>query len=208
MVNGIRAVFFDLGKVLLHFSYEDILDRLTSRSEAMDLGSREALSDFLFDREHGLCNLYDAGRIGSAEFFGEMARRFDMGTDYDGFVPLWNGIFSENRAVVEVVRMVKRRLPVYLLSNINELHWEHIRDGYPIFGEMDGLVLSYLVGARKPEPAIYEAALSTAGVGRGESLFIDDLPQNIEAAKEHGIDGIVFTGPDDLKEKLAELEII
>jgi len=206
--KGIKAVFFDLGQVLLRFSHEDIIDRLSSGSGTMGEPEREAMFGFLFDERDGLCNLYDAGQVGSREFYGGITERFDIGVGYDEFVQLWNGIFTENEEVSALARRVRERRPVYLLSNVNELHWEHIRDRYAILRELDGLVLSYLVGAKKPDPVIYEAALRTAGVGPGESVFIDDLHVNIEAAKAHGIDGIVFTGTDALRERLEELGLI
>jgi putative hydrolase of the HAD superfamily len=207
-VNGIKAVFFDLGKVILHFSHEDIIDRLTSEAPAANSIMRAALFDYLFDERDGLCNLYDAGRVSSKSFFDRISLRFDMGLTYGEFIDLWNDIFTENEDVSEVVREVNKKLPVFLLSNINELHWEYIRSRYSILNDMDGLVLSYKVGAKKPNPAIYDAALKCAWVGRGESLFIDDLPSNIDAARECGMEGLVFQGVERLKFDLARLGLI
>ncbi|HEX9860690.1 MAG TPA: HAD family phosphatase [Nitrospirota bacterium] len=203
--NGkIKAVFFDLGKVILSFSHDDIVGRLLSCADP-DSRRPDELHRYLFDMEDGLCNLYDAGLISSEDFYKEIDSRFNTGVDYNGFVPLWNGIFEGIPGVPEIIREVRRKRPVYLLSNINELHWEHIRGRYQVLSELDGLVLSCEVKARKPEPAIYRVAMETAGVGPGESIFVDDLQINIDAARSHGIKGIAFTGLDRLRADLTAL---
>ena len=97
---------------------------------------------------------------------------------------------------------------MYLLSNVNELHWEYAANRYPVLGEMDGWVLSFVVKAKKPDPAIYGAAMETAGVGEGQAVFIDDMEENTAAASAHGIHGITFSGADHLKAKLRELGLL
>lgn len=206
--NGkIKAVFFDLGKVILSFSHDDIVERLLSSAEP-DGRRPEELHRYLFDMDEGLCNRYDAGLISSEDFYREIDSRFGTGVDYEGFVPLWNGIFAGIPGVPEIIREVRKETPVYLLSNINELHWEHIRDRFLVLSELDGLVLSCEVKARKPEPAIYRAAMEIAGVGPGESLFVDDLQINIDAARSHGIEGITFTGAEELRAELSSLGLM
>ena len=55
---------------------------------------------------------------------------------------------------------------------------------------------SCYLGLRKPEPAIYLRALDILGGRRKRVLFIDDRPENVAAAQEEGIKGIVFNGAD------------
>jgi len=205
--NTIKAVFFDLGKVLLRFRHEEIVSRLLSAADDAD-DKADGLFDFLFDSRSGLCNLYDEGNISSEDFYAEIDRRFGLGVDYSGFVPLWNEIFSLDSDVADLMRRVRGTRPVYLLSNVNELHWEHVAERYPALSEMDGWVLSCRVKAKKPSPVIYDAAKAAAGVGPGESVFIDDLPENAAAADSAGIKGIVFTGADTLERELRLLGLI
>jgi len=212
MTMGIRAedikvVFFDLGKVILKFSHQDIVDRLLSHADP-DGRRPDELFTFLFDMKEGLCNLYDEGNISSRDFYAEIDRRFTLGVDYEGFIPLWEDIFTECVEVSALIRQVQKRLPVYLLSNVNELHWEHVKHRYPVLSEMDGWVLSYEVKAKKPSPAIYAAALRLAGAGPGQSIFIDDLEENSVAASECGIHGITFRDADALKRDLLALNLI
>ena len=206
-MDGIRAVFFDLGKVILDFSHQRIVDSLLSKARPEDRRPAE-LFDHLFDLKYGLCNLYDEGGISSRDFYNNLNSRFGLGVTFDGFVPLWNDIFTENTLVSEIVREVRKLRPVYLLSNVNELHWEYVTARYPVLNEMDGWVLSFRVNVKKPHPAIYRAALETAGVKEGEAVFIDDMEENTAAASVHGIHGITFTGAAGLRGRLGRLGLI
>ena len=204
MHETIKTVFFDLGKVILQFRHENIVGRLLSEAEGREEKSGP-LHEFLFDQAEGLCNLYDEGNISSADFFAEIDRRFELNVGYEGFVPLWNEIFHLDGAVVNIMRRVRRSRPIYLLSNVNELHWLHILERYPELNEMDGWVLSWKVKSKKPHPEIYRAALKEAGIGPGESVFVDDLPENAAAADAAGIKGIVFSGAGPLEEEFSRL---
>jgi len=67
---------------------------------------------------------------------------------------------------------------------------------------------SCYLGLRKPEPAIYLRALDILGRPGKRVLFIDDRPENVAAAQEEGIKGIVFNGADCLREELCSLDVL
>ena len=67
---------------------------------------------------------------------------------------------------------------------------------------------SCYLGLRKPEPAIYRRALDILGRPAERVLFIDDRPENVAAAQEEGIKGIVFKGADKLKAELDRLGVL
>ncbi len=77
------------------------------------------------------------------------------------------------------------------LSNTNERHWQIMFGSGNGFAPLDKLQTDYrfasqLIGARKPEPAIYEHVESATGLGGGAILFFDDLPDNIAVARSRG----------------------
>jgi HAD superfamily hydrolase (TIGR01509 family) len=79
-----------------------------------------------------------------------------------------------------------------VVSNTNVLHFEMLQREYPIFRHFDDYVLSYKVHAMKPVRPFYDAALSMAECEPGEGVFIDDLLENVEGARNAGFDGIQF----------------
>jgi FMN phosphatase YigB (HAD superfamily) len=79
-----------------------------------------------------------------------------------------------------------------LLSNTNAHHWEAMVPGgaragrYPAIAGLDRHFASHLVGAMKPDAAIFRAVEDATGRHGDEILFFDDLPQNVDGARAHG----------------------
>lgn len=112
-------------------------------------------------------------------------------------------------AMVEAVRAVKRRMPTALLTNnIVEWRagWSAIFDDRDLF---DVVVDSSAVGARKPEQRIYEITRDRLGVEHSEIFFVDDIGQNLKAARTLGWHTLLFQEESralDVLERLARVE--
>jgi putative hydrolase of the HAD superfamily len=104
--------------------------------------------------------------------------------------------------MVEAVRALRERMPTALLTN-NVREW---RDGWRSAVDLDALfdvvVDSSEVGARKPEPRIYEITRERLGVAHDEILFIDDIGQNLKAARALGWQTLLYT---EMEAVLAEV---
>jgi HAD superfamily hydrolase (TIGR01509 family) len=80
----------------------------------------------------------------------------------------------------------EKNVPTYIFSNTNEIAVGHIRRRFPFFSGFDGYILSYEIGAMKPQAKIYEA-LETMSRRRGRDIFyIDDREENVEAGAARG----------------------
>ena len=75
---------------------------------------------------------------------------------------------------------------------------------FPVLDLLDDVVVSGTEKVAKPDPAIFEIAVARAGRPAADLVFVDDKEANVVAAVEFGLDGIVFTGADDLREQLRE----
>jgi putative hydrolase of the HAD superfamily len=89
-----------------------------------------------------------------------------------------------------------------LLSNTNPIHFHMIQANYPLLKHFGHCVLSYEVGALKPSGEIFEAAVARAGCGPQECFFTDDLAVNVEAARKHGMDAVLFESAAQLEGEL------
>lgn len=76
-----------------------------------------------------------------------------------------------------------------------------------LYDEFDELIFSYKVNLRKPDPRIYQLALDKLGVKAQDAFYVDDLMENVEAAKGLGMHGILFTSANELKEALKKLGV-
>ena len=66
------------------------------------------------------------------------------------------------------------------------------------------MVVSGTEKVAKPDRAIFEIAVGRAGLPAADLVFVDDNEANVAAAIEFGLDGIPFTGADDLRASLRE----
>ena len=73
---------------------------------------------------------------------------------------------------------------------------------YGLFRHFDDFVLSYEVGAMKPDALIYLEAIQRAGCRPEECFFTDDIAINVEAARNNGMDAVQFLSVAQIEEEL------
>lgn len=196
---AIKAVFFDIGNVLLRFSNKRIV-----RKFAWAVGrhpvkvARHIWKGRIVDR-------IERGEVTGEEIHSLFARELGYKEDFVKFKALWCDHFTLDRGSFAILKKLSSRMPTYLLSNTNALHIEHIRARYAFPALVKGAILSHELRLRKPQREIYEAALKMSGTAADETVFIDDLEENCEGARKVGLHAIRYRGAPDLKKRLAAL---
>jgi glucose-1-phosphatase len=166
-----RALLFDIGNVLVHFDFAPAIRRFAERSEA---GAGEVSSLLAPLKE-----AHESGRLGDDEFIAQgMARIGFQGTRAE-FAATWGDIFTENSPMTALIDRLAGRHPLYLFSNTSGLHRDWLFEKFPVFARFDGGVYSYEAGVSKPQESIYRVAVKRFGLDPTETLYIDDLPENI-----------------------------
>lgn len=106
----------------------------------------------------------------------------------------------ETLAIVEALQRQGYQTP--MLSDVTQYQAEIIRElGY--YDLFKPVLLSYETGVKKPNPEAFTILLKTTQAPPSVVIFIDDRIENVRAAKDQGIDGILFINPTQLKEELA-----
>jgi glucose-1-phosphatase len=204
----IKLFVFDLGNVILPFEHRQIAVKLHETSRIQDRFTPDDLFKFLFDRDRGLVNPYEEGLMSSVDFFAKLREKYKLELEFEEFKDIWNIIFEQDTEVNDIITYLKNKgFPVFLLSNTNELHFSYIMERYPIVHSLDEWILSYEVGAKKPKQKIYDTIFEKTDIVRGEVLYIDDIPEYVEAAKTYGLQGLVFKNAKDIWELLKENSI-
>ncbi len=180
----IRALIFDIGNVLLPFDFNRALERIQARTHL-------PLSQ-LTQTHHPLQVSYESGQITLTQFVERSIALTQFTGTHAEFVAAWKAIFDENAAMFRLVERLHEHYPLYLLSNTSDLHADYFIAKYPIFSSFSDSVFSYRVGCMKPERAIYEIAVRQFVVQPEETVFIDDLPANVAAARECGFHAIQY----------------
>jgi len=145
---------------------------------------------------------FESGRLDAPGFHRALLEAGLIHLDYPAFAHLWTDMFTLDEAALALLATVARHRRCWLLSNTDPLHYPWITGRWPIGDHLAGATLSFQVGARKPDAAIFRAALAAAGVAPAAAAFIDDRPAHIDAARALGIDAVVYTGAPELKQWL------
>lgn len=189
--TSVRCILLDLGKVLLDFDFKRFGDRM----RALTGVDAESLQEVYTGTE--LARKYESGLLRDEEFYSEVCRRIGKPVDWEDFVAAWNSIFCLSPIVPDdLVRVLSERCNLWIVSNTNAIHFNYIEMNFAILRHFKGFVLSHQVGALKPDPKIFIAALQRAGVAPENALFVDDQLPNVEAARKLGMDAFQFLGPE------------
>lgn len=104
---------------------------------------------------------------------------------------------------VEILAALRARgVPLYALSNWSAETFPTALKRFEFLHWFDGILLSGEVRLLKPDPRIYHHFFETFPVNPAQAIFIDDMPQNVEAATALGMHGILFTDPPALRDEL------
>ena len=198
----IKNVVFDLGRVIYTYNpRQDLLNQGFSEEAADLFMARVYDSDTWIELDRGTYTLSEAVSNWIAKFpdiAEDLRRVFD-----NGWVDRIIKIMPDSLDFFYEVK--QRGFKVYILTNIMEDTFTHVRARDPFFDDADGLIVSAHEKLIKPDHSIYHCLLNRYNLIPGETIFIDDLPQNIAAAKEVGIRGIQFTNLEDVKYQFNEM---
>ncbi|MFT4554626.1 MAG: FMN phosphatase YigB (HAD superfamily) [Chlamydiales bacterium] len=199
----INTIFFDLGNVLVKLSFEKLRSQLAEVFEIQP----EDIDSPLF--HNGLHDLYETGQINTEEFCQYLSLRCGKSIPHEAILKAFNEIFWPNTSIFPLVRSLnEQNKRLVLLSNVSEAHFFFIKEQYPVLEWFDDFVLSYKVGAKKPDPKIYEAALSVAQCPPEECFFIDDMAENVSSARKHNIDAEQYTDTPTLLKQLKARNVL
>jgi putative hydrolase of the HAD superfamily len=104
-------------------------------------------------------------------------------------------------------RLKAKSYPLYCLSNMHVASIEHLEREQEFFEVFTGKVISCRLKLCKPEPAIYEQALKVNGLEANDTVFIDDVDVNIEAAAKIGLHTILFRNAAQCERELRALGV-
>ena len=192
-----KAVIFDLGKVIVPFDirrgYAALQPHCAYSLE--EVPKRIAATDIV--------HRFESGQISSEDFVQQFSEILGLKVGYDQFCGLWSSIFLPATLVPEtLLEGLRRRYRLLLLSNTNAIHFAMVRENYPMLRHFDDFILSHEVGAMKPDPRIYQAAIERAGCLPEECFFTDDIAPFVEGARRAGIDAVQFESVEQIEREL------
>ena len=196
----IKNIVFDYGKVLLDWNPHFLFDPYFDTKEKSDYFIDIILSD----------EWYNDGDIGTPmdEVVAKWSARYPEYADaFRYYIDSFDSSIREQvPGMYELVKDLKDRgYGVWGLSNWSWELFQRIMGGFPVFGLLDGMIISGKVHMLKPHPEIYRCLLDTYSLKAEECVFVDDREPNIAGAEAVGMRGILFRDPQQLRAELEPL---
>ena len=182
-----KNIVFDLGGVVVDLAIESALREFAQLGLHPLPTPEKGWGDF-----GQVIHRMDCGEINTQEFLAILHQRCNPDATDDQLKQAFNSIIRLPRHRLEWLRELRRHYHVYLLSNLSELHWDETQrlareHGIPVSECFDEVFLSYRLRMAKPDPRIYDRLVVDTGIRPEETLYIDDLPENIAAGKNIGL---------------------
>ncbi len=189
---------FDLGNTLIKLAYERVLgnicrDASTSRDELVEL----------LEQPGGYRDL-ERGAVGFAEFYEFLCTHAGYRASLRTFREVWTDFFDGPITGSEtLLERIREKYRVAFLSNSNEVHADVIpRQFSTLFRKDDRFIFSHRFKVAKPDPEIFRRSLEILGALPQHVVFVDDLLENVLAAREEGIQAFQFIDTDSLTKEL------
>ena len=204
MANSIRNIIFDLGGVILNINPQLTVEafRNLGWKDFFEEKNQTLNKDLFYNLEMGQLSpeaFRENVRINTAHYISNI----EIDT-------AWSAMLLDIPAErVRYLEDLRKDYNLFLLSNTNEIHrmifHKNFEDkyGYSLFGLFERNFYSHEMGLRKPNPLIFVKALKDAGLLPDETLFIDDMKENTDAALTTGM-RVLHIEPGTLLERLPE----
>lgn len=196
-----KTVFFDLGNVLLFFDLKKMERQITQMCDVDEKIVSSIIQKYF--------EPYEKGHIDTKSLHTQFCLLTGKELDYPSLRQAMSDIFQPNLEVISLLSSLKENgVRLFILSNTCEAHFDFAYQHYPFLRLFDGYVLSFKIGARKPEKKIFEEALNLAECRNQECFYTDDIPEFISAAKSLNIDAEQYTTTQQLKEHLRQRKLL
>ncbi|MDH5181611.1 MAG: HAD family phosphatase [Gammaproteobacteria bacterium] len=199
-MSAIKNIVFDVGRVLIGVDYCRLYDFI--QQHGVILASEDE-----FIRRTDM-SAYERGLIDTDCFLANLARLFPTAPSTAELAAAWLDIFTPIDAMLQLCRQLKGPYRIYLLSNTNPLHWQHVVPTYRLEQCCHGLLTSFDSGLMKPDPAIYHTAEQHFGIMPHETLFIDDIKENIHGAAVCGWSTIHHISVEQTRSELSHFGVV
>jgi len=198
----IDTVVFDIGNVLTDFAWDKFLvfkgydDKMVER-----IAKATVYSDDWVE--------YDKGNLTNEEIIARFVENDpEIRSEIEDSFKNIDGIILKREKTIPWIRALKAAgYKVLYLSNFSKQALEGCPDAMAFLDETDGGILSYREHVVKPDPAIYNLLVSRYNLTPSKTVFIDDTPVNIEAAKNLGWKGIIYRDYNQVVDELATLGV-
>jgi glucose-1-phosphatase len=178
-----KAVIFDLGNVLVNYDGKDTFLGI-SELTAVPL-------ETIFAHYQTIDHAFGTGELSGPDYYELVKQTFGLEASYNTFAATFCRNQQRNEQALAFARQLQAQVNVAvgIISNTNEIHAGWLHANLPELKQFGSVVLSNEVGLLKPDPAIFELALSQLHISPAQALFVDDMAENVVGGTAVGLTG-------------------
>jgi glucose-1-phosphatase len=199
-VSQIKTVLFDLGNVLAYIDFDAFW---------RDLGFRPEETAPFTGGYTSFTQQYETGLLSTEKYLHELRAVFNLQFTTEQLARAFSCIIQNPvEGIAEIVQKVSQTHQTALVSNTNEIHFKLSVERFKALNILQKHYLSYQLHVMKPSQGFYNAILQDQKIAPSQIVFIDDLAENIKAAKDTGMQVIKFEGITQLEANLKTLGVL
>jgi glucose-1-phosphatase len=200
-MSFMKNLIFDFGGVIID------IQPMAYVSELLNMGCNDLQGLHAAFIQEGVYRKFETGQLSASEFRDRIRHCLSDHASDEEIDHAWNLIIGEIPAHrIQWLQELKAKYRTFLLSNTNPIHYEHYQEytlrtfGFPLNSLFEKAYFSFQMDMYKPDHEIFEFVLNDSGLNPAETVFIDDMAENVEAARKCGMSGIVVKPGDDVTE--------
>jgi HAD superfamily hydrolase (TIGR01509 family) len=189
----IRAIIFDIGRVLVRL---DIAGAMSGLAGSISLAPEETWAAIEHDPRW---RDWQEGRLSPRDWQLHICRRLGVEMGFEQFSEVWNRVLDPKPLIdPALLECLSKHYCLAVLSNTDPIHVAELEKKFDFFRFFKKRIYSCAIGACKPSPLIFREALRACKVTADNALYVDDISAYVEAAKQLGMQGIVFQSAEQL----------
>ena len=192
----VEAIVSDVGGVIVKDDFKSFFAQFEGKIGV----SAEAFYALTVGSEEW--KLHNKGFLTEDELWRKLAPKLRVDDYVARELRQWRRMLVPIPETIHILKRVRRRYPLYCLSNVDEATTHHLQERYRLYDLFDGSVLSWEAGMRKPEIGIYELIIQRFNLTPERTLYIDDKEPNLIPALQAGFQAIPFRSPEDLEAEM------
>ena len=199
--SRVEALLFDMGGVVIGIDFELAIKSWAERSRLSLEDVRDRFSlDAVYEK-------HERGEIDVSEYFEHLRNWLELEGNDEEIARGWNSIYTgEIAESTRDIAIARSQLPCYAFTNTNPTHLAEMHATYPsVMSAFDRVFASSDLGLRKPERAAFEAIGEAVGAPLSGLLFFDDLLENVEGAREAGLQAVHVRSYRDVRRALIDI---
>ena len=208
-----KGIIFDIGRVIVRLNLNRASESFASAVSTPNgvVATQELSAGQMWTEIQGDPRWieWQEGRMTSQEWYEHITGKLRVALSYEEFCAAWNSVLDpEIMLPDDLFAQLAVRCRLGLLSNTDAIHVAYLEHHFPFLRHFPVRIYSNEVGASKPARAIYQAALAELDVTPAEALYIDDIAEYAETARQMGLDAIHFENPEQLLHELSQRGLI